>query len=179
MTHDFGGMPFPPEMDSFQTEIGSNQGLVTGGDLQDGAIISDAGCNPSSSGCPIPDARDQEFFGQRQGGINDIQTMNLEQAKSGAECPVLGGNPCWLSPSNRRPRLGSRASQALLQRCLRPNRSFISLGVWQLVTRRSVTCSSAFRNIGLCAGSLTGRIYFGTVAKLLPKALAELSAACG
>ena len=22
--------------------------------------------------------------------------MNLEQAKSGAECPVLEGNPCWL-----------------------------------------------------------------------------------
>ena len=95
MTHDLGGMPFTPEMDSFQTEIGSNQGSVTGGDLQDGAIISDAGCDPSSPGCPLPDARDQEFFGQRQGGINDIQTMKLEQAKSGAECPVLEGNPCW------------------------------------------------------------------------------------
>jgi hypothetical protein len=66
MTYDFGGMPFAPEMDSFQAEIGSNQGLVTGGDLQDGAIIPDAGCDPSSSGSPFPDARDQEFFGQRQ-----------------------------------------------------------------------------------------------------------------
>jgi hypothetical protein len=36
-----------------------------------------------------------------------------------------------------------------------------------------------FVTFGLCAGSLTERIYFGTVAKLLPKALAELSAACG
>jgi hypothetical protein len=90
MTHDFGGMPFPPEVDSFQAEIGSNQGLVTGGDLQDSAIIPDAGCDSSSSGCLFPDARDQEFFGQRQGGINDIQTMNLEQVKLGAECPVLG-----------------------------------------------------------------------------------------
>jgi hypothetical protein len=68
MTHDFGGMPFPPEMDSIQTEIGSNQGLVTGRDLQDGAIIPDADSDSSSSGCPFPDARNQEFFGQRQGG---------------------------------------------------------------------------------------------------------------
>ena len=95
MTYDFGGMPFTPEMNSFEAEIGGNQGLVPRGDLQDGAIVPDAGGDPSSSGCSIPDARDQEFFGQRQGGINDIQTMKLEQAKSGAECPVLEGNPCW------------------------------------------------------------------------------------
>jgi len=97
MTYDFGGMPFTPEMNSFEAEIGGNQGLVPRGDLQDGAIISDAGGDPSSSGCSIPDARDQEFFGQRQGGTNDIQTMKLEQTKSGAECPVLWGQPVLAS----------------------------------------------------------------------------------
>ena len=97
MTYDFGGMPFTPEMNSFQAEIGSNQHFVTGGDLQDGAIIPDAGCDSSSSRCPLPDARDQEFFGQRQGGTNDIQTMSLEQAKSGADCPVLWEQPVLAS----------------------------------------------------------------------------------
>ena len=112
-------MPIPPEVDSFQAEIGSNQDLVTGGDLQDSAIIPDAGCDSSSSGCLFPDARDQEFFGQRQGGINDIQTAHPERAKSGEECPVLEGNPCRSFPIRRIRVHGwaSRASQALLQRC--------------------------------------------------------------
>jgi hypothetical protein len=61
-------MPFAPEMDSLEAEIGSNQRLVTGGSLQDRAIIPDAGCDRSSSGCLLPDASDQEFFGQRQDG---------------------------------------------------------------------------------------------------------------
>jgi hypothetical protein len=34
---------------------------------------------------------------------------------------------------------------------------------------QSTAFPSAFRNLGLCFGSLTGRTYFGTVAKLIPK----------
>jgi hypothetical protein len=60
-------MPFTAEMNPFQAEIGGNQGLVTGGDLQDGAIIPDAGCYASSSWGLLTDARDQEFFSQRHG----------------------------------------------------------------------------------------------------------------
>ena len=59
-------MPLSPEMNPFQAEVGGNQRLVTRGYLQDGAIVSDAGSNPLSSGSPIPDVRDQSFFGVRQ-----------------------------------------------------------------------------------------------------------------
>jgi hypothetical protein len=41
MSHSFGGMPLAPEMNPFQGEIGGNQHLVTSGDLQNGAIVSD------------------------------------------------------------------------------------------------------------------------------------------
>jgi hypothetical protein len=95
--------------------------------------------------------------------------MNLEQAKSGAECPVLEGNPCWLQSIESESPAGQPCIAGLVATLPTAESFFISLGVWQSVTRRSITCSSAFRNIGLCAGSLTGRIYFGTVAKLLPK----------
>ena len=142
MTYDFGGMPFAPEMDSFQAEIGSNQGLVTGGDLQDGAVIPDAGCDPSSSGGPFPDARDQEFFGQRQGGINDIQTMKLGQTKSGGKCPVFGGNPCWLQSIESKSSAGQPRIAGLVATLPRAESFFLSwidLGVCQLVTRRSIT----------------------------------------
>jgi hypothetical protein len=128
MTYDFGGMPFTPEMNSFQAEIGSNQGLVTGGDLQDGAVIPDAGCDPSSSGSPFPDARDQEFFGQRQGGINDIQPTKLEQAKSGAECPVLGGNPRWLQSIESESTAGQSCIAGLVATLPRAESFFLSLG---------------------------------------------------
>ena len=88
MTDDFGRMPFAPEMDPLQTEIGSNQRLVTGGDLQDGAIVPDAGCDPSPSGCLLPDASDQEFFGQRQDG-----SIIYNQC---AGCRCRRGNLCLL-----------------------------------------------------------------------------------
>jgi hypothetical protein len=59
MTNGFSRMPIAPEMNSLQAEIGSNQRLMTGGDLQDCAIVSDTGGNPSPSGRPTPNARDQ------------------------------------------------------------------------------------------------------------------------
>ena len=68
MPDDFGGMPLAAEVNPFQAEISSNQGLVTTGDLQDGTVIPDARCNPFSSSCATSDARDQQFFGERQDG---------------------------------------------------------------------------------------------------------------
>ena len=68
MPDDFGGMPLAPEVNPFQAEIGSNQRLVTGRDLQDGTVIPDARCNPFSSSCATSDARDEQFFGERQDG---------------------------------------------------------------------------------------------------------------
>ena len=73
MADGFGGMPFSPEMNPFQAEIGSNQRLVTGGDLQDGAIISDASSESSSAMSLPPDARDEQSFGERHDAPNDIQ----------------------------------------------------------------------------------------------------------
>jgi hypothetical protein len=49
-------MPFPPEMNAFQVEVGSDQRLMASRDLQDGAIVSDTGRYASSSGGPTPDA---------------------------------------------------------------------------------------------------------------------------
>jgi hypothetical protein len=63
MTDGLGRMPLAPEMSPFQAEICSNEHLVTSGDLQDGAIISNASCNPWSSGGSTPDASNQQFFG--------------------------------------------------------------------------------------------------------------------
>jgi hypothetical protein len=68
MPDDFGGMPLAAEVNPFQAEIGSNQRLVTGRDLQDGTVIPDARCNPFSSSCATSDARDEQFFGERQDG---------------------------------------------------------------------------------------------------------------
>ena len=77
MTDDFGRMPFSPEMNAFQAEIGSNQRLVTGGNLQDGAVIPDAGGNswPSTA---RPRMREISGFSARgkmgliiyKGGVN-------------------------------------------------------------------------------------------------------------
>jgi hypothetical protein len=66
VANDLGWVPLAPEMNPFQAEIGGNQGLVTWGNLQDRAIVTDASYNPSPSGSPIPNARDQQFFGVRQ-----------------------------------------------------------------------------------------------------------------
>ncbi len=68
MPDDFRGMPLATEVNPFQAEIGSNQPLVTGRDLQDGTVIPDARHNPSSSSRATSDARDEQFFGERQDG---------------------------------------------------------------------------------------------------------------
>jgi hypothetical protein len=70
MTNRFGGMPLAPEMDPLEAEIGSDQRLLAAGNCQDGAIVSNAGCNASPPRGPTPNASDQEFFGLRQGGPN-------------------------------------------------------------------------------------------------------------
>jgi hypothetical protein len=68
MAHGFGWMPLPPEMNSFQAEIGGDQGFVTNWNFEDGAIIPDAGGYASPSGSSTPDARDQRSFGERHNG---------------------------------------------------------------------------------------------------------------
>jgi hypothetical protein len=62
MANDLGGMPFSPEVNAFEAEIGSNQRLVTSGDLEDGTVIADTGDNPLLSGRATPDSRNQKFF---------------------------------------------------------------------------------------------------------------------
>jgi len=42
--------------------------LVTTWDLQDGTVVPDARCNPFSSNRASSDARDEQFFGERQDG---------------------------------------------------------------------------------------------------------------
>jgi hypothetical protein len=59
MTDGFGRMPLTPEMNPLQAEVGGNQRLVTKGDLQNGTVVSDARGNPSPSGSPTANTRDQ------------------------------------------------------------------------------------------------------------------------
>ena len=65
MADGFGRMPFSPEMNPLQAEIGSDQRLVAGGDLQDGAIIPDAGGEPSPAMSLASDVGDEQSFGKR------------------------------------------------------------------------------------------------------------------
>ena len=67
MTNGFGGVPVAPEVNSFKAEIGSNQCLMGGGDLQNGAVVADSSCDQTASGgTPAANASDQRFFGVRQ-----------------------------------------------------------------------------------------------------------------
>lgn len=70
MANRLGGMPFAPEMNPFQAEIGSHQQLVTRGGLENGAIVSDTSDHALSSGGAFADARDQQLFGEWQDGLN-------------------------------------------------------------------------------------------------------------
>jgi hypothetical protein len=125
MTYDFGGMPFTPEMDSFEAEIGSNQGLVTSGDLQDGAIISDAGYDSSSSGSPFTDARDQEFFGQRQD--RSIIYKPWGSRNPNRMIRSLRGNPCWLQSIESESTAGQRCIAGLVATLPGAESFFLSL----------------------------------------------------
>ena len=62
-------MPVSSKMHAFQTEIGGREGLMPGGDAQDGAVIAD----PQTSGGTtarrqFPDAANQRFFRHKQDG---------------------------------------------------------------------------------------------------------------
>ena len=59
MPDGFGWVPFPSEMDPFQAEIGRDEHFVSGGNLKDGAVISDACGHASPSGNSGPDTGDQ------------------------------------------------------------------------------------------------------------------------
>ena len=65
MANRLSWMPLAPEMNSFQTEIGGNQQLVTSGDFEDAAIIANARGYPLPSGGSFADARDQQVFCER------------------------------------------------------------------------------------------------------------------
>jgi len=86
MPDDFGGMPLAPEVNPFQAEISSNQRLVTIGDLQDGTVIPDARCNPSSPSRATSDARDQQFFGERQDGSIIYKQKGSSGTKMWGDC---------------------------------------------------------------------------------------------
>lgn len=64
VSHDFGGMPFPPKMDPFDTEIRSEEYIKLPTNPLDGAIISYAGDErPASSGL-VSQARNEGLFGE-------------------------------------------------------------------------------------------------------------------
>jgi uncharacterized repeat protein (TIGR03803 family) len=79
MANDLGRVPLTPEMNSFQAEIGGNQRLLTSGNFEDGAIISDADSYALPSGSPSADGRDQQFFGERH------DELNIQGAEAWAE----------------------------------------------------------------------------------------------
>jgi hypothetical protein len=92
--------------------------------------------------------------------------------------PMRGwATPAASGPSNGSPRLAGFAGSL---RVATPNTTWdCSLPCTAGNPPQVPRIPSVFRNLELCFGSLTGRMYFGTVAKLLPKTLAELSAASG
>jgi hypothetical protein len=89
MANGLGGMPLAPEVNPFQAEIGSNHNLMTRGNLKDGAIVTDAGGYSSSSCSPTPNARDQQFFSDRQRELN-IQYKGTD-ARNLLELPGIHG----------------------------------------------------------------------------------------
>ncbi len=66
MAHGLGWMPLAAEVHPFEAEIGSDQRFVTGGNFEDGAVVSDASGYASPPGSSTPDARDQRSFRERQ-----------------------------------------------------------------------------------------------------------------
>jgi hypothetical protein len=59
-------MPFPPEMDAFDTEIRSDEYIKLPTNTLDGAIISNAGDERPAPPGLTPYTRDEGFFGERQ-----------------------------------------------------------------------------------------------------------------
>jgi len=43
MADDFRRMPLPAEVNTFQAEVGRDQGFVTGRDSEDGTVVADSG----------------------------------------------------------------------------------------------------------------------------------------
>jgi hypothetical protein len=93
MPNDFGEVPLAPEMNPFQAEIGSNQGLVTGGYLQYGTIIPDACRNPFSASRATSDARNEQFFGERHGGSIIYKRGGSGASKYGTNSDIAAGQP--------------------------------------------------------------------------------------
>jgi hypothetical protein len=62
-------VPFAPEMNSFQAEVGCNQRLVAAAKLEHSTVISDAGENTRPRMCQAANARNQRLFCERQDSI--------------------------------------------------------------------------------------------------------------
>lgn len=58
MTDGGGGVPIAAEVTAFQGEVGSNEELVTGGWLEDGAVVADAEADAFGRGGERTDAFD-------------------------------------------------------------------------------------------------------------------------
>ena len=142
-------------MHPLQTEIGRNQRFVTGGDLQNGAVISDACDYGSPSAGSGPDTRDQRLFGERHDGPT-IKEGTPGSAKS------VGRRQPWRKVGQLVPAPNSSLifiyqsppACRLLRADSCPKGSF-SLPVWSLscrglaVTRRGTAASPVFRNPGV------------------------------
>jgi hypothetical protein len=65
-TDNLGSVPFTPEMDPFQAEIGGDQSLVSKRDSQGGAVVADADANRCATFCPGAHSLDDRLFAESQ-----------------------------------------------------------------------------------------------------------------
>jgi hypothetical protein len=63
MPNHFRGMPGPAKVNSFQTEIGSEESFVTGWDSEHGAIVADTNDYLGPGRGLAADSSQQRFFG--------------------------------------------------------------------------------------------------------------------
>jgi hypothetical protein len=73
VAHDFGRMPFPLKVHSFQAEVGCDQKVSTGRSSQHGAVIPDAGEDAARTrqrSHLLANPPDQSFFCERQSVTN-------------------------------------------------------------------------------------------------------------
>ena len=111
MPDHFGGMPLAPEMNPFQAEVGSNQRLLTGRDLQDGTVIPDTRYNPFSSSRATSDARNEQFFRERQDGSMIYKLGGLGGPNMGRMLTLMTGNHCTLQSIQQKFPVGRRCWQ--------------------------------------------------------------------
>ena len=70
MSYGFRRVPFAPEMDAFQAEVGREQYFVIAGGSQYRTIVADAPDCPGPSPALATDSSDKRFFSEGQTEIN-------------------------------------------------------------------------------------------------------------